>query len=364
MTISPIGRRISTLSHTSKFSPPHSFHIISSSPIRPSIVPPRLSGRRFIPHHYSVWHKNEEHGSHTRRHHAGSRAASAPVLRALGDTNAAVSEEIHEQLIQEFLSEVDGFDPAPVRYSQEWWLRILYEARPARYIVLVLPDDVSREAARRTLQKVCERWDDWVGVLRNCYVFLVVLRDTLDALREGLAFGFEVRFLREAWIHCAVESRYEMDAISALPELITKVDASKRDEGEAHRLFLHWPAQPAKNVLVDRGTVEFRDPSSESTAASSQTSDRELSTKATSSRDEQQGSSSREREQQHGESHNKGKSEQTSALVVVQDQIYAGGNVTIINNIHHGCNASPLSSSSPTVGNNQPNGNEGLTQKK
>lgn len=364
MTISPIGRRISTLSHTSKFSPPHSFRIISSSPIRPSIAPPRLYGRRFAPQHYSVWHKNEEHGSHIRRHHAGSRAASEPVLRASGNTSAAVSEEAHGKLMQEFLSGVDGFDPAPPRYSQEWWVRILYEAPPARYIVLVLPDEASREAARRTLEKVCERWDDWVGVLRNCYVFLVVLRDTLDALREGLAIGFEFRFLREAWIHCAVDSRHEMDAILALPGLITKVDASKRDEGEAHRLFLHWPAQPAKNVLVDPRTVEFRDPSSESTTASSQTNDRELSTKATSSRDEQQDSDNREQEQHHGESHNKGKSEQTSALVVVQDQIYAGGNVTIINNIHHGCNASPLSSSSPTVGNNQPNGNEGLNQKK
>jgi hypothetical protein len=154
-----------------------------------------------------------------------------------------------------------------------------------------------------------------------------------------------------------------MDAISALPGLITLVDASECDEGEARRLFLHWPAHPAKNVLVDTDRVEFRDPSSESTAASSQTNDPELSTKATSLRDEKQGSSNREQEQHHGESHNNGKSEQISVLVVRSEHIYAGGDVNITNNIHQGCNANPLSSSSPTVGNNQPNGNEGLSQK-
>jgi hypothetical protein len=286
------------------------------------------------------------------------------VLRPLGDTNAVVSGDVRQQLVEEFLAGVDDFDPVPARYSKDRWRRVLYEAPPARYIVLVMPDEASREAARKTLEKVCERWDDWVGVLRNSYVFLVVLRDTLDALREGLAFGFEFRFLREAWIHCAVERRYEMGPISALPGLITRVDASECDEDEERRLFLHWPAHPAKNVLVDTDTVEFRDPSSESTAASSQTNDRELSTKATSLRDEKQGSSNRRQEQHHGESHNNGKSEQISALVVRCDNINAGGNVNITNNIHYGCNANPLSSSSPTVGNNQPNGNEGLTQKK
>jgi len=52
-----------------------------------------------------------------------------------------------------------------------------------------------------------------------------------------------------------------------------------------------------------------------------------------------------------------------AALDVQHGAIKAAGDVDASTHIHHGYEANPLSSSSPTVGNNQPNGNEGLTQK-
>jgi hypothetical protein len=86
--------------------------------------------------------------------------------------------------------------------------------------------------------------------------------------------------------------------------------------------------------------------------------------RATSGRGEPLDCNSQEQNQQHGESHNAGKSKQQSTLNVGYGDIRAGGNVNILTTTRHGLEADPLSSSSPTVGNNQPNGNEGLSQKK
>ena len=85
-------------------------------------------------------------------------------------------------------------------------------------------------------------------------------------------------------------------------------------------------------------------------------------TKAMSGWDEHKGDSNREQEQYHGKSRNHGRSEQRSALKNRQGNINAG-DVYNSTHIYHGCDANPLSSSSPTVGNNQPNGNESLSRK-
>ena len=385
--ISPSSRQPTVLSQRSILLPYHSFRVLRSSPARPSIPPTRPCGRTFASPCNSFWQGAKEHGSDINRHHAGSRA----VLRPVDGTNAAVGGHLRQQLIEHFLTRVDKLDPAPARNSIQWWLRIIHEAEPARCILLVLPDEASREAARRTLQKVCERWDGWVGALRDSYVCLVVLRDTLDTLRNDLERDRELDFRGELRIHCAVGSRYEMVAIPASSRFTTCIEASEHEKDEPCRILLRSKADVRESVFVDCNTVEYRATSKESTSASSDMTNFNLDlgclattlkrtaclaapvlstacltyyiTKVISARNEQQSGSIQEQEQHHGESHNHGKSEQRSALKVRQGNIRAGGDVYSSTNIYHGCDANPLSSSSPTVGNNQPNGNEGLSQK-
>jgi hypothetical protein len=201
----------------------------------------------------------------------------------------------------------------------------------------------------------------------------------------------ELDFRGEVRIHCAVGSRYEMDAIPVSSRFTTYIEASEHEKGEPHRILLHLKANVRESFFVDCNTVEYRATSKESTSASSDMNNFNLDlgclattlkrtaclavpvfgtacltyyiTKAMSGCDEKQGGSNREQEQHHGESHNYGESKQRSALKVRQGNIRAGGDVYNTTHIYYGCDANPLSSSSPTVGNNQPNGNEGLSQK-
>ena len=219
----------------------------------PPITSPRLYSRPFASLYRSVWPWAKEHGSETNRHHAGSRA----VLRPVGGTNAAVGGHVRQQFIEHFLARVDKLDPAPARNTLQWWLRILYEAEPSRCILLILPDEASREAARETLQKVCERCGGWVGALRNSYVCLVVLRDTFDTLRNDIERNRDLNFKGELRIHCAVGSRHEIEAIPASSRFTTYVEASEREKCEPRRILLHSKANVRESVFVDCNTVEY-----------------------------------------------------------------------------------------------------------
>lgn len=388
MAISPIVRPSTVLSHTSILSPYHSLRTLRSSLVCPPITPPRLYGQLFASLYHSVWPRAKEHGSDTNRHQAGSLA----VLRPVGSTNVAVGGHVRQQLIEHFIARVDKLDPAPAKKSPQQWLCIPQKAEPFRCILLVLPDEPSREAACKALQKVCERWDGWVGALRNSYVCPVVLRETLDTLRNDLERDRELNFIGEVRIYCAVGSRYEMDAIPASSQFTTYIEASAHEKGEARRILLCSKANPEGGVFVDHNTVDTPATSKENTSASLDTENFNLDleclasvlkrtaclaapvvgtacltyyiTKAMSRRDEQQGGGGNRAQEQHrGESRNYGKSEQRSDSKFRQGNIHAGGDVYNSTHIYHGCDANPLSSSSPTVGNNQPNGNEGLSQK-
>ena len=331
--------------------------------------------------------------SHTDSHDADTRDPEALMLKPLGVTGVPVPAGARKELMDNFLARVNSLDPAPAQYSLRWWLRILHEAKPRRCITLVVPDKPSREAALKALSKACEIWHGSVGALRSSYVCIVRRRKTFDDLREDLQYNSELNFKGEVLVHCAIGSRYEMGAISASPGLKTHVEASKPNESEQCRLVLPVDEKLPKGITVDDDTVETREDLSEKTTTSPNTDslDSSYSTslnwflkgvacsaviiaaatclkhvvpKATCGCEGLRGGSEREQEQQHGESHNRGKSKQTSALDVQHGAIQATGDVDASTHIHHGCEANPLSSSSPTVGNNQPNGNEGLTQKK
>ena len=342
--------------------------------------------------HLPRWTRAKEQGSHTDSHDADIRDTDALVLKPLGVTGVPVSAGARKELMDNFLARVNSLDPAPAQYSLRWWLRILHEAKPRRCITLVVPDKPSREAALKALSKACEIWHGSVGALRSSYVCIVMRRKTFDDLREDLQYNSELNFKGEVLVHCAIGSRYEMGAISASPGLKTYVEASKPNESEQCRLVLPVDEKLPKGITVDDDTVETREDLSEKTTTSPNTDslDSSYSTslnwflkgvacsaviiaaatclkhvvpKATCGCEGLRGGSEREQEQQHGESHNRGKSKQTSALDVQHGAIQATGDVDASTHIHHGCEANPLSSSSPTVGNNQPNGNEGLTQK-
>lgn len=275
-----------------------------------------------------------------------------------------------------------------------WLLRIFYEAKPKRCITLVVPDEALCEAARDALQKECKRWDGYVGALRSSYVCIVVLRRTFDALMKDLQYNGKLGFKGEVRVYCAVDSRHEMDPILASSRFKTYIEASKNneDEGEKGRLVLHSKEQLHKSISVDSSTVEVQTDARETTAASSIINFLHshsgslawclkrftccaiviiggtacltyFAPKATCGCTELCSGSEYEQEQHHGESYNKGKSKVKSALGVQHGAIQATGHVDASTHIHHGCDANPLSSSSPTIGNNQPNGNEGLTQK-
>lgn len=128
-----------------------------------------------------------------------------------------------------------------------------------------------RSCARSSLQRVCHRWDGLVGALRNSYVCIIVWQDTIDALRRDLKQDRKLDSMREVWIHGAVDSRYEMDALSAPSGSNSHLDASEHNKGEPHRLILNSDAHSGKSIFVDSNTVEVRDPPSDSTAASSDT---------------------------------------------------------------------------------------------
>lgn len=223
---------------------------------------------------------------------------------------------------------------------------------------------------------------------------IVVLKSTFDTLRGALQYNTQLGFRGEARVYCAVASKYEMDPISASTKFKTYVEASKNNEGEAEegRLLLHSKGDLHKSINVDSSTVKVQTDFKETTAASSNINNHDshsgslalflkrfaccaiviiggtagliyFTTKATCGCNELCSGSEYEQEQHHGESYNKCKSKVKSALGVQHGAIQATGHVDASTHIHHGCDANPLSSSSPTIGNNQPNGNEGLTQK-
>lgn len=389
--LSPASRQsISTIP------PPRSLHALRLPPFRPTIAHPRSYGRISALLNRSFWKAVEEQGSHTNRHSADAQAPDPTVLptvlRPVGGTSAAISGAVFRELMRKFIDRVDELDPAPAQYSIDWWLRLPYERQPRRCFLLVVPDERSRKAAREALEAVCKRWHGWVGALRSSYVCIVLPRKAFDDVRDNLQYNDELGFKGEARVYCAVGSRYEMDPISAPPKLKTYIEASEnnKDKGEKRRLLLHSNAK--ESIDIDHRTVDVQEYSGETTAASSSTKDLDsnqgslawllpksvpgcaviiagtafltyFATRATYGCNELRGGSDCEQEQHHGESHNRGKSKQTSALDVQHGAIKAAGDVDASTHIHHGCEANPLSSSSPTVGNNQPNGNEGLTQK-
>lgn len=372
-------------------SPSRHLRALSSSQLLPTIACPRSYWQSSLLVHLRRWKRAKEQGSHTDSHHADTRDTDALMLKPLDVTGIPVSAGARKELMDNFLARVNSLDPAPAQYSLRWWLRILYEVKPRRCITLVVPDEDSRDAALEALSKACQRWHGSVGALRSSYVCIVKLRKTFDDLREDLQYNSELNFKGDVLVHCAIDSRYEMGAISASPGLKTHIEASEHNEGEQCRLVLRVDAKLPKGITVDDHTVEKREHPSETTTTSPNTDSldsystsldwfltgvacsavviaaaicwKHVVPKATCGCDGLRGGSEREQDQQHGESHNRGKSKQTSALDVQHGAIQATGDVDASTHIHHGCEANPLSSSSPTVGNNQPNGNEGLTQK-
>jgi hypothetical protein len=389
IALSPVPRQI-----ISTTSPAHPLRAFGSSPLRSTLAHPRLHGQfsALLHQSISIWKGGQERGSHTSSNDADTRDPNAKVLRPVGDTNAAFSEEVHQKLMDAFIARVDELEPDPAPYSLPWLLRSFYEAKPKRCITLVVPSNVSRDAAREALQKQCKRWDGYVGALRSSYVCIVVLKSTFDALRDNLQYNTRLGFRGEARVYCAVGSKHEMNPISASRKFKTHIEASKDDKGEEHRLLLHSNGKLHESIEVDDSTVKVQTIAKENTAASSNINDLDsyseslawflkrfaccaivivggtagltyFATKATCGCNELCSGSEYEQEQHHGESYNKGKSKVKSALGVQHGAIQATGHVDASTHIHHGCDANPLSSSSPTIGNNQPNGNEGLTQK-
>jgi len=359
----------------------------------------RPSGLRCRPlasRYFWTLYRTQEQGARTNTNSANTRDDDAPVLRPIGDTPVeAVTRRVRQQLVDSFLVKIERLDMITARPPLQRWLRLFYEAEPTRCIMLVLPNETARETACQALRKVCKRWDGWVGVFKASYVCLVVSRASFDTLINDLEHDVDVDFKGEVRVHCAIGSKHEMDGITASSGLDFHIDASRGTRGESPRLLL---LATAASVSADRNTVEIRSlpnesiATSETTAASSDSFNINLFSGLFASvspvvecvscvalavastwvlhhvrnapcEREQRSGSKLEQEHQHGESYNQGKSEQKSALKVGHGDIQAGGDVHISTPTHHGCEANPLSRSSPTVGNNQPNGNEGLDQK-
>lgn len=233
-----------------------------------------------------------------------------------------------------FIARVDELDLDPAQYSIRWWLRLIHERQPRRCFLLVVPDERSRKAERKTLEAVCKRWDGWVGALRSSYVCIVVLRETFDDFRDKLQYNDELGFKGkgEARVYCAIGSRYEMGPISASPKLKSYIEASKDGKHEECRPLLRSEADLPEGVTVDRDTVERREHPKKTTATSSSTNYLDsnqgslawlpksvpccaviiagtacltyLATRATYGCNELRGGSDCEQEQHHGESHN------------------------------------------------------------
>lgn len=387
IALSPIPRQCKSTISTA-----HPLRAFSPSPLRPTLAHPRFYGQFSALLHQLIWKGVQERGSHTNSYDADTRESNPKVLRPVGDTKATFNEDVYQHLMGEFIASVNELDPDPAPYSLPWLLRTFYEAEPKRCIALVVPDSKSCEVARKALHLECKRWDGYVGALRSSYVCVVVLKSAFDRLRGDLRYNSELGFKGEARVYCAVASRHEMDPISVSSGLETYIEASKHGKDEERRLLLHSEADLPQNITVDRDTVERRERPRKTTATSSNTIYLDpnsgslawilkrlaccviiiiggtayltyFPTKATCGCTELCSGSEYEQEQHHGESYNKGKSKVKSALGVQHGAIRATGDVDASTHIHHGCDANPLSSSSPTIGNNQPNGNEGLTQK-
>lgn len=308
---------------------------------------------------------------------------SDALLWSIGETTTAVDQE---KLVEDFIAKFDESDPAPVWYSLQWWLQLLYHAEPKRYVILVVPDEELRTAFR----KFCKRWEGSVGVLRASYVCLVRRRDMVDNFMQDLERDSKLGSIKKVWVYCAAGSRHEMDAIAAPSRFSVQYDASNPYDREPRRLLLHWQADTRQSITIDPVTVDTQHPDGAASPASQRSTDQDRNSGNSESWKHpyaylaaivsvacvadclintiydfagRHSSVMHGGELQHGESHNRGKSQQRSVLKVRYD-IQAGGNVTISTPTHHGCEANPLSSSSPTVGNNQPNGNEGLSQDK
>ena len=224
--------------------------------------------------------------------------------------------------MKDFMAWVDEKDPAPVWYTLQWWLRHIYEAAPTHRITLTMPDEASCEAARDALQKVCNRWDGWVGALRTSYVCIVVGKsflvdysriEVLDTSKESKAASSDAKNFNVT-VEC-IASVFKRTMPMAIPML-----------GTALLTYL------ITNAMVGN--------------------------------DEPQDGSDRKQEQHNGESHNNGESRQKSAPEVRCGHIRAGGDVYHIINIYNLLEGNPLSSSSPTVGNEQLSGNKDLREKK